>query len=156
MSADPNTDAEQARLLRLCGETVEVDRHYRAVFSDIVSGVVTTLSTVANDPGQPGFSRIYGPIDPSLDDDDPLARLERQYEFESVLDVARTVKPDAPLSIVQCETLLCLFTVYCSVLAETWGLYQDSDLDELSLDRYTTLGLAQMMQYELLTVLDDE
>ena len=54
----------------------------------VVASAVDLVET-AGDPTHPAFARIFGPVDPSVDLDDPLLLFERQSAAEDMVSVVR-------------------------------------------------------------------
>ena len=93
-----------------------------------VSFVHSTLSEVTS----AGYSRLYGVIDASTDDDDPLARLEREYVNDEIVRNVRDSLGEEVLSTQQAECWLKILGLGISSLyaecesgavASDWLLY---------------------------------
>jgi hypothetical protein len=56
---------------------------------DVVANAATLVAS-ASDPAHRAFTRLFGPVDPSVDQDDPLLLLERQSATDDMLELVRT------------------------------------------------------------------
>lgn len=109
--------------------------------------------TVA-DSSAPGYERICSPVDPSLDDDDPLARLERQYSIESIASGVLESLDSPALTEEQAEAWLSVMTMANALRAHLFGVFTDDDRAALGPEESLLLDVSPSLQFMLVEALD--
>jgi hypothetical protein len=124
----------------------------RAFMQDRAQEVATTL----NDPADEGYGRLCGPVDPSLDDDDPLVRLERQMSIESLCNLVSQSADKEDLTAPEAEAWLQVLTMAASILATRLGLYEQDSTESLDPITKMYFSLSGSLQCALALALDPD
>jgi hypothetical protein len=114
------------------------------------------VATTVQDSAAPGYDRICSPVDPTVLDDDPLARLERQCAVTGVSDVMLASLHSTSLTVEEAEAWLRVLTMFAAVFASVVGVETDEDRAVLGEGPSYILGLLQVLQCSLVQALDPE
>jgi hypothetical protein len=114
--------------------------------------VVSTL----NNPNASGYARLCYPVNPHLDDDDPLVRLERQMSMETLCELAQEAISKEIISLKETEAVLQVLTMASAIRAHVLGLYGDELPEDLSEQDRMYFQISSALQCCAVVALDEE
>jgi hypothetical protein len=124
----------------------EIGRIMTALAGDVKSA----LTEVESASGQ----RLASPMNPELDDDDPLARLERDSSIEAACDLVIRTATTNPITTEIAGVWLRVSTLASAILAAELGVQSADDRADLNSVDGMTLSLFGALQHELACVID--
>lgn len=125
--------------------------------ANVAIAAAEAVRRAASDGAAPGYERVCGPIDPSLDDDDPLTRLERQVLVEDRCRVVTESAGAPELTLDQAEAWLSVLTTFTGLLAQTHGIVDDETREQAEAqdpEFAAGLNITQVLQQILVDGLD--
>lgn len=138
---------------RFSPESITLTMPYQ--LREFLRDAATLVKTSVADQASPGYQRVCSPIDPSMDDDDPLARLERQVSVEAdASDMLESIYSTS-LTNDQAESWLRVLTMSSAIRAHIAGVYCDDDMANLDPFDAAAFSVTTYLQVSLANALDE-
>jgi hypothetical protein len=131
---------------------VEMPNQLRTFIDAMAQEVRLTLG----DPTMPAHPRLAAPINPALNDDDPLSRLEREMTIETNCDIVFASVALRTITLDQARAWQKVLSVAAGLRAHELGVVTAADrenLDEMNDAFFTALSA---LQYRLIVAIDPE
>ena len=120
----------------------------------LLTEIATNLAETLADPTAPGARRLQAPINPALDDDDVLARLDREMSTENdIATLLATIDAEA-ITITQANSWLRVLALAGALRASALGVVTSDDREALPDYYQAFLGLLSALQFQIITTLD--
>ncbi len=111
--------------------------------------LLEVVERAAVETTSPSHQRLYGPINPDLVDDDPLARLEREIAMESSVALVRA-QLDAPtITVEDARCWISVLSLAAAAIAAEYGVVDDETRATLDEGTEVALRLASYVQVHL-------
>jgi len=112
------------------------------------------LTRLAEQPSDPAYSRLCGPVNVAVDYDDPLVVLERQMAIEAICKSVHDSLDDKVLTDAQAETWLQTLSMALAVAASRLGIVDDDYAEKLDPEQKEFLQMVQALQWSLVEALE--
>jgi hypothetical protein len=124
--------------------------------SVLLGALVELVRQATNTPFSNGGQKLTMPMDPQVDDDDPLARLERDSGIEGDIATATRTIRASTISTDDAYAWMRICTLARSIMAAEFGVHTSEDLDDLGEYENSMLELSNFLSWNLAIALDPE